>query len=525
MTLLQSIVEFFQSIFMASSPEVKKRQALRKIENDLKNSTPVLYKNEMVQVNFAETLRVLCINTKPIGDLLAETICSEDLNLSRRYEEQLLFTGFDAEAKDILSNMEYDRRKEGARNAQSVSRFLESEHRQLEKVVRQLNSPDFLKIDAVINKIKQLNDICKYSYVTALRLFDSNFSPIANYSPSFSYLSADLLETSLMDLYYVLAGMDITVSLNKAVLALAQLKNGGELSPQAANSLTGNLKKIQNICKNIFTKTTLINLIRIAKKDPDFTPGQASYQTNQRQQYADYLENRFHVDESRLKNELQDEKIISQVHALFGDKQLLYLSGYGQGLNDQLKQSTPCSFSYVLPVQVLKTFITDFYENGARILLNDIVIEGFFNNPVYKSEFSAIVFACNEAVDRIAEFEQLFTRGGEFDEAIIVSLIHDSHKEASLVSQLKATVDKANKRAKDLLQTEANNIFALSKKITDIILESKKPSSDVITNLKMLMISSRNRASAEQVEKQEGLLKIFLEIMKNYVIIGNIDKK
>ena len=65
----------------------------------------------------------------------------------------------------------------------------------------------------------------------------------------------------------------------------------------------------------------------------------------------------------------------------------------------------------------------------------------------------------------------------------------------------------------------------LYKKINDILIESKKPSSEVITNLKVLMISSRNRDNSDCMENQNSQWKVFLEVMKNYVIIGNIEKK
>ena len=63
------------------------------------------------------------------------------------------------------------------------------------------------------------------------------------------------------------------------------------------------------------------------------------------------------------------------------------------------------------------------------------------------------------------------------------------------------------------------------KKIKDILVESKKPSSEIIQNLKVLMISSRNRDNSDFMESQYGQWKVFLEIMKNYVIIGTIEKK
>ena len=135
------------------------------------------------------------------------------------------------------------------------------------------------------------------------------------------------------------------------------------------------------------------------------------------------------------------------------------------------------------------------------------------------------MFTCNDSLERINAFESKFTRGNEFDETNITSLIRDSHKDATFESTLKSLIDRINRQAKELIQTETTNVFQLYKKINDILIESKKPSSEVITNLKVLMISSRNRDNSDCMENQNGQWKVFLEVMKNYVIIGNIEKK
>ena len=169
-------------------------------------------------------------------------------------------------------------------------------------------------------------------------------------------------------------------------------------------------------------------------------------------------------------------------------------------------------------MQVLKTFIFFFYEESVKAVVNDIVIEGFFNNPAYKSDFSAIVFTLNEAMERISEFEKNFSRGSKFDEALITGLIHDSHRDATFGVKLREMIDKINKEAKSIIQEETNNINQLHKRLADIVIEAKKPSSELITNLKTLMNSSRNRDKTGLFELQFPLWKVFLEIMKNYVI-------
>ncbi|MCH5291614.1 MAG: hypothetical protein J1D88_07680 [Treponema sp.] len=525
MSFFQSIAEFLQSIFMASSPEVKKRQAIKKIELELRDIQPSLYKNSMVQVNFAEALRMMFACTKPIENLLSETIFSEDIEHNHKYEEQLLLTGFPQEVQEMLESLSFEHRKAEALQAKSLTRHFDAEHRTLEKIIKELNSKDLIKIDNVLDRIKQLSDICRFGYVNAIRMFDINFLSRPEYEPQFQSIPPDLIESTLQDLYYVCAGMDISSSVGNAILALAQLKNLGTLDEKTKSDILLNLKKIQGLLRHVFTEPTLLKLVRVAKKDPDFVPPKAKYQVNARKNYARYLEMRFTVDEGRLKVEIQDENLRNQVHEVFGDRQLDLISGYNSTLNNQLRQSTPNSFVWITPLQILKSFFNVFYSEPIRALLNNIVIEGFFNDPDYKTKFSSMVYACNESLDRILKFEQLFSRTNEFDESLIVGLIRDSHKDDSFAGKLKDLVEKINKRAKEVIQFEASNVNQLYGAVGEILADCKKPSSDVISNLKVLMISSRNRDSAETLERQYPQWKIFLEIMKNYVIIGNAEKK
>ena len=118
----------------------------------------------------------------------------------------------------------------------------------------------------------------------------------------------------------------------------------------------------------------------------------------------------------------------------------------------------------------------------------------------------------------------MFQRNNEFDETVLLSLLSDSRKSNNYNGRIKDMVDKINKIAKDIIQIEVNNIFHVYKLLGEIIVEAKKTRSDIITNLKVLTLSSRNRDNAELLERQYGYWSLFLEIMKNYVIITNEKK-
>ena len=70
-----------------------------------------------------------------------------------------------------------------------------------------------------------------------------------------------------------------------------------------------------------------------------------------------------------------------------------------------------------------------------------------------------------------------------------------------------------------MIPRAVNAINKVSKHISGILQDAKKPASENIANLKVLMMSSRNRDNTDLLERQYPSWQIFFEIMKNYAII------
>ena len=111
MGFLQSVTDFFESIFFSSSPEIKKKQALKKIDLELRSFHPVIYKNGVLQPNLAEIFRILYENTKPVDNILSVTISSEDIKRNNRFENQLILTGFTGNSQERLEHINFENRK------------------------------------------------------------------------------------------------------------------------------------------------------------------------------------------------------------------------------------------------------------------------------------------------------------------------------------------------------------------------------------------------------------------------------
>lgn len=530
MSLIQLLTDLFDNLFRSSSPEVQKKQRLRKIDTELRNLPNGIYRNGLIQPNFAEILRVLYINTRPIAKILENTIAGPDIKRNTRFEFQLIVSGYSPENQEKLKALEYEERKNEVVLADlqgtPTSRIFDDQHRRLEKLVHELNSKEFIKMDSIFVKLKQLVELCRFNFITPIKAFDAKFNPAdSNATPAFSAVAPIALENVFLDLFYIIADFKMTMSVAHAVIALAQIVDMDSMTSENQKKIIGNLKKIEYACNKILTPEVLTSLIQVAKQNPDFSPTKASYSADARQKFSSFLQEQFSSDESRIKREIKDATIKNELETLFQGKALMSLSGYNDEMNDLLMQNSSVSFTWMTPLKILKTFSTIYYTDAVKTLLNDIVIEGFFNNPNYKSQFSQTVFSANEVAEKIQAFEESFDANGKNNEALLKGYIRDSHKDSDFSKKLVNQVEVINAEAKQIIQKQVTALFSLYVEMGDLLQDAKKPSCEIVQNLKVLMMSSRNRDSTDFIENNYEKWKVFFEIMRNYAIITTVEKK
>lgn len=523
MNFVQLISDFFKTLFSRNSPEIQKKLKFKKIEAELRSYEPYIFKNGNLLPNFAEAIRILYINTKPLDDLLSSTIASTDLQKNKRFQSQLVLTGFTTENQNNISLLSYEnRKKEVIETTLKSFHIYDRQHKRLEKIIQELNEASFKKMDEDLIYLQQLADLCKFSFVTILQVFDSNFIALDHkYKPEYQEVSIEKLGSTIEDLYYQVATLKITNGTANAIQALASLKYGQSFSQSISESLIGNLKKISYILRHIITTERLKLLIAYYKQDLDYVPKVVEYKDSARKNFSELIQNQFKSDELRIKTELKDEKISNELQILFPTTQLLSLNGYNNTSNESIQNSTNFSFMWIMPLQILKTFITIYFSEGIRSLLNDIIVEGFFNNPTYKTDFSSIVFSAFEISQVIGDFEDSFTSGKRNDLATLNNYIYNSHKDSDFLKKTEHMINNINVEANNIITKQTNILKNLSKYLEDLLQDSKKPTCELISNLKMLMISPRNRDNTNLLEEQYSYWGNFFEIMKNYAIISN----
>ncbi len=527
MGLLQTLTDLFDSIFRRSSPEVQKKQLLKKLDMEIKSFSPAICSGGILLPNFGEAVFTLYKYTRTLDNLFSATVSSVDVPRQHRFEAQLIMTGYNSEEQDILEALTYENRlQEIMEGKGDASREYDHQRHMLEKLIKALNTENFKKMDKDILELRRFVDFCHYNYLTFMQLFDHNFIPADfTYKPNYSEVEVSKAINLLEDLYYEIEGLVVNTTTASEVLALAKLKKGNDLTEGEEKEYISCLKKILFVVTKLIPPHKLKAIIRYGQENMTYEPKVATYSGSPRQDFANMLQERFNAEEQRIKAEVQEDVIAEEVAELFNNQELENYAAYNNENNKLLQENTSLSFRWVYPMRIIKTFNKVYLSESIRKLLNDIVIEGFFNNPNYKTSFAGIVYSVCEISDLIAEFEDSFETDKKNSISVLKGYILDSNKDKDFYKKLEVMVLSINNDANKLIQTVTSRFFSLYKELGELLADSKKPSSELIQNLKVLMLSSRNKENTSTLEKQYPNWKIFFEIMKNYAIINSGEKQ
>ena len=148
MSLIETFIDIFDSIFRRSAPEVQRKQLLKKMDVEIQGFSPLICKAGVLQPNFGEAIYNLYKNCYPLDNIFLETVSSSDLPRRHRFEAQLIITGYDPQDQETISALQFQNRKEDVISEQNnPDRIYLHQRHLLERVIKDLNTDKFKKID------------------------------------------------------------------------------------------------------------------------------------------------------------------------------------------------------------------------------------------------------------------------------------------------------------------------------------------------------------------------------------------
>lgn len=530
-TLITSIKDFFEGLFFSSSPEYQKRRQLKGYAAELKKLNPPLYHTGKILLPaFGSLLYQLYHFLQPIKAILDKTVNSPDIRAAEKYQN--LF--FEA----ILSEEQVKQRKNFTFQARKLllsrcKTYQETEHKLQEQIhdfksfMHLFAASAFKTREQEMIKLFYLSDLCDFDYASFLKRFNNNLqlsaaTPASISQDNFEEVYAGDVIKNLLDFQFIVRHVAITQTTVDNVVFLARsIEN---FTDETGVKLEKTLNTVENILANRLKRTSIPKMLKLIKEDPDFEEKITVSESKPLQEYVDRMSENFQADSKRLLKITKENNITGLIEKCFGTGSLKPLDGYNDTVNDAIQHLSTVSFDWVKPMQLLKAFTEMYFETHYKTFLKSLLIEGFFANKQIEGQYAAIYRSCEMLSNKIKNFEELFKPKGQCNLIEIQGYVAEIEKGKDMKKQLQKIVEIANMQAKAVVQT-GSKAYADLYAFTEHLLEDiKAPTPELITNIKALAVSSKNKESFTRLEQDRHIFAMFLEIMKNYAVFGSLEK-
>lgn len=529
--IITAIKDFFEGLFFPSSPEYQKKWQLKTYAAELRKLNPPLYRTgEILLPAFGALLYQLYHFLQPIKAILDKTVNSPDIRAAEKYRD--IF--FEA----ILSEEQVKQRRSFTFQERSIllstcKSYQETEHKLQEQIhgfknfMRIFTEPAFRTREQELIKLFFLSDLCDFDYAAFLNRFNNNLQLTAGTAApisqdNFEEVFAKDVIKNLLDFQFIVRNVAITQTTIDNIIFLARsLEN---FTDETGVKLEKTLNTVETLLANRLKRTTIPIILKLINDDPNFEEKITVSESKPLQEYVDRMTENFQADSKRLLKITKETNITGLIEKCFGSGQLKPLDGYNDAINDAIQNLSTISFDWVKPMQLLKSFTEMYFETHYKTFLRSLLIEGFFANKQIEGQYAAIYRSCEMLLGKIKNFEQLFKPKGQCNLIEIQGYIAEIEKGKDMKKQLQKIVEIANMQAKAVVQT-GSKAYAELYAFTEHLLEDiKAPTPELITNLKALVVSSKNKESFTRLEQDRHIFAMFLEIMKNYAVFGSLEK-
>ena len=528
-TLFVFIQDLIESLFSSSSPEHKKKHQIKQLALQLKEAeTPLWRQDGYLLPALPAALYQVSQFLQPIRVILDATIMNPDRRAAERYRDYLLELALTGEQRQERRSFMLTERAE-ALVAQNLppDRVIEEQGKRFAHFLKVIDSPTIRQAGIILQKLDALSDFCLFDFNNLFAYFDPAFKAHVGRdstvdSPSFHQVEVVEVIPVLMDLYYLLTKLDLSPGIVDIVAILEAKRTGAELSEEISGRIHRIFQAVIYILQKKLGKDMILAIIRVTKGDPDFLPEQPMMQTDYVALYRERITEFFHSDSRKLLKEQQASEIQNLIDATFGDRPLETIHGYNESTNALLQEFTPFALEWIKPLEVIKTFARHYFEHHFKQILRSVIVEGYFANRTLQSSLSTSYYYCETVGGKLAEFELLFEDNHPCSLKILTGYLTELEKGMDFEKPLRKMVENMNQHAREFVQQAVNNYMEVYSFSLIILEDNKKTVPDYVTNIRTLATSTKNSDSFAWLERESGVFRNFLEIMKKYAIVGTL---
>ncbi len=530
--IFKKIKEFFLSLFSSSGDDFKNQKATKALISELKKAKYPLYRTDnTVLAGLPIIIYELFIALLPLRQLLLSTIASNDVRISASFIDLMVEDKFTEDERNVRESLRFENRVKAIPDFLSpdFDKILKKQNSAFNDFSVALNSPKFDKIDDIVNKCYAFFDFTNFKFNAFFSHFDSGFQKLAATDSvrehyNFESVQGSRVLQDILDMNFLLQRVCVDEDFVRGIFFLnAKLP---EKFRREESLLKRDLHNFTFIVENNLGRNSLRNLSKLIKQDPLFEDNaKAPVDFSAIQDYKERIISVFSADTKRLLNMQQDEKLADLIAHLFQGIEMLSLKFYNQKLNERVQNLTVLSLDWVKPIEIIFTFTKRFFEPNFEPFLRELIVEGYFEDKNFQTELASDYYFCEAIPDRLKEFEELTDEKKEHSELHITGFLARIENGGEGQKALSQSLDFLNLKAKEMVEDIAKRYAKIYKACELIVEDSHRSVPKLVSNLKAMIISTRNKDKFSTLEKGMDKFNLFLDILKKYVIIETLDIK
>lgn len=521
MGILQAILSFFRGLL---GLEMGAKGELKRIYSVISPIKPPYYrfKNNLVMTGFAQDLYLFCQAIKPLMDLADRTLAHPDLRVSRRYFDYLVDLELPPQELEKKESFAYDGMKARIENAVRDDEEQEAVAKDFQHFLKSLEALSDGPLNTDLHEVERFIEVCRHDWERTLGFFDPGASlDDSRYRPDFQPCAGEQVLPELIDAYYLLIGFSFSENLLRKTMKVFERH-----APATAASQAGKITKLFSTLNKILSyrlsSDNLLALIRLTKRDAIYEPDTKRQRTDHIGEYRKRVVTQYERDRERLLRERHENAVSLDIRELFGGTEVLVLDGYNEEVDSYLRRESPNGFTHVKPMGILKTFVKGVFETQIKETVKKVLVEGYFDNKNFQNSLANILFQCDRTGPRVEAFEEGLKSNARVSVAAVKRYVEEMRHGKDIMPFLTKLVDEINYKAREICEDETGLFQMLAETLGELLADYKKPSPDLVTNIRSLG-GVRNKELLATLSEGKRKAETFVRVMRNFAFVKTRD--
>lgn len=465
---------------------------------------------------FLQKIYSLYMAISGFNQILLNTIFNSDEKKSMLYINYFVESYLSEEIRSKREKFTKDMMWQRIMESDNVSKSIKDLENEFISYKKYLNKKSLPRIESEYFLLYKLSALCTFNFELFFSKFDTDYNgatpPV--YSP---VLGEDIL-VDIEDLYFLISSLPTKIDISEAFEKLYTRTQGTD-SKSLAKKSQHSLNKAYKIINDELPPMILLNLCRYITEDIRHTINIQHKFFSILDKYKKEIENRFMRNKQVVLEQYSEKSLQHDIHTLFKGKSLLKIEGYTEGIRKTIESNNFDPISGIQAIKITKTFILELYEKTVKEHINTLILEGYFTEKEYQTEFSNVFFAANELVNVVADCESKLSSSGKYSFDYLMMLLKN-YKSNSKVGENKISmqIDTINERIRYCNEKCANILFKLASNIYNMIQDYKSQKPTFITNIKSIK-GSQNKEFIGHLASSYNDIAKYVKLIKNFIIV------